>query len=134
RPDLAQIAPYEPGLPDEEVARRHGLDPAGIIKLASNESPFGPYPEALEAMSAVMQNTNRYPDNEGYELRTRLGETLGVHRDSISSGVGSFERIRKMAPAVGGPRTNVVYGRTFFVVYPLGAMGAMSERREVPRE
>lgn len=132
RPDLAQIAPYEPGLPVEEVARRHGLDPAGIIKLASNESPFGPYPEALEAMSAVMQNTNRYPDNEGYELRTRLGETLGVHRDSIWLGGGSSELLRTMALAVGGPGTNVVYAWPSFVVYRLGAMWAMSERREVP--
>lgn len=132
RPDLAQIAPYEPGLPVEEVARRHGLDPARIIKLASNESPFGPYPEALEAMTAVAAESNRYPDNEGYELRTRLAEALGVGRDSVWLGGGSSELLRTMALAVGGPGTNVVYAWPSFVVYRLGAMWAMSERREIP--
>lgn len=132
RPDLAQIAPYAPGLPVEEVARRHGLDPARIIKLASNESPFGPYPEALEAMRAIAAESNRYPDNEGYELRNRLAASLGVASASIWLGGGSSELLRTMALAVGGPGTNAVYAWPSFVVYRLGAMWAMSERREVP--
>src|SRR5690606_22724275 len=72
RPDLAAIAPYEPGLPVAEVARRHGLDPDSIIKLASNESPSGPLPDAIEAMQQALRTTNRYPDNEGYDLRSAL--------------------------------------------------------------
>lgn len=132
RPDLAEISPYAPGLPVEEVARRHGLDPGRIIKLASNESPHGPFPEAIEAMAAAAPGSNRYPDNEGYELRGRLSEVLGLDREAIWLGGGSSELLRTIALAVGGPGTNAVYAWPSFVVYRLGAMWAMSERREIP--
>lgn len=83
RRDLSAIAPYEPGLPIEEVARRHGLDPRRIIKLASNESPYGPFPAAIDAMVRSAATTNRYPDNEGYDLREGLGKSLGIEPASI---------------------------------------------------
>ncbi|CAN5879263.1 histidinol-phosphate transaminase [soil metagenome] len=132
RPDLAGIAPYEPGMPIEEVARRYGLDPRTIIKLASNESPWGPFPEAIEAMAGAALTANRYPDNEGYELRGAIGRHLDLPPESVWLGGGSSEILRTVALAVGGPGTNVVYGWPSFVVYRLGAMWAMSGRREVP--
>ncbi|HJR91543.1 MAG TPA: histidinol-phosphate transaminase [Acidimicrobiia bacterium] len=132
RPGLAQIAPYEPGLPIEEVARRHGLDPGDIIKLASNESPWGPFPEAIEAIGRAALTTNRYPDNEGYELRESLAKHLGLDPAAIWIGGGSSDLLRSIAVALGGPGTNFVYGWPSFVIYRLGAMWSMSERREVP--
>lgn len=131
RPDLAEIAPYEPGLPIEEVARQYGLDPAHIIKLASNESPFGPFPEAVEAMAAAAAQANRYPDNEAYDLRASLGKYLRVDPAAVWVGGGSSELLRTIALAVGGPGTNAVYAWPSFVIYRLGAMWALSERREV---
>ena len=50
RPALSALVPYEPGKPVEEVQRELGL--ARVIKLASNEGPYGPVPAALEAMAA----------------------------------------------------------------------------------
>lgn len=132
RPDLAAIEPYEPGLPIEEVARQYGLDPAEIVKLASNESPHGPFPEAVEAMAAAAAHANRYPDNEGYELREALSRHLGVPSGAIWLGGGSSELLRTIALAVGGPGTNAVYAWPSFVIYRLGSMWALSERREVP--
>jgi histidinol-phosphate aminotransferase len=132
RPDLAAIAPYEPGLPVEEVARRHGLDPASIIKLASNESPWGPFPEAVEAMALAARHANRYPDNEGYDLRSALSERLGTPAEAIWLGGGSSDLLRTVALAVGGPGTTAVYAWPSFVVYRLGSMWALSERTEVP--
>ena len=49
KPFVLTYPAYEPGRPIEDVARDLGLDPAGIIKLASNENPFGPSPKAAEA-------------------------------------------------------------------------------------
>jgi histidinol-phosphate aminotransferase len=132
RPDLAAIDPYEPGLPIEEVARRYGLDPARIVKLASNESPYGPFPEAVEAMAAAAAQANRYPDNEGYDLREALSRHVGVPSDAVWLGGGSSELLRTIALAVGGPGTNAVYAWPSFVIYRLGSMWALSERREVP--
>ena len=132
RPDLAAIDPYEPGLPIEEVARRYGLDPAKIVKLASNESPYGPFPEALDAMAVAAAHANRYPDNEGYDLREALSRHLGVPSDAIWLRGVSAELLRTIALAVGGPGTNAVYAWPSFVIYRLGSMWALSERREVP--
>lgn len=132
RPDLVEIAPYEPGLPVEEVARRHGLDPESLVKLASNESPYGPFPEAVKAMQVAAADVNRYPDNECFELRGALGLNLGVDPDSVWLGGGSSELLRTMAIAVGGPGTNTVYPWPSFIIYRLGTMWALSERREIP--
>ena len=60
-PSLATLPVYVPGRPIEEVAREHGLDPASIIKLASNENPFGPSPKALVAMETVLRQLHLYP-------------------------------------------------------------------------
>ena len=43
--------PYEPGKPVEEVQRELGLD--RVVKLASNEGPFPPFPAALDAIDAI---------------------------------------------------------------------------------
>ena len=68
RPALAGLVPYEPGRPVEEVQRELGL--ARVVKLASNEGPFGPFPEALEALERAAPELNRYPDGGAWRLRT----------------------------------------------------------------
>ena len=60
RPTLDGITPYEPGKPVEEVQRELGLD--HVVKLASNEGPFGPFPAAVEALQRGIGELNRYPD------------------------------------------------------------------------
>ena len=53
---------YQAGKPIEYVAREFGLDPDGILKMASNENPLGPCPKAIEAVSRSLDNLNYYPD------------------------------------------------------------------------
>ncbi len=72
RPELAGIVPYEPGKPVEEVQRELGLE--RVVKLASNEGPFGPFPQALEALERSAGDLNRYPDGGAYRLRAALAE------------------------------------------------------------
>lgn len=50
RPAVRDIEEYVPGKSIEEIARKYGLDPAGIIKLGSNENPLGPSPRAVAAI------------------------------------------------------------------------------------
>ena len=73
---LAELRPYEPGKPVEEVQRELGLE--RVVKLASNEGPFGPFPEALQALAAASGELNRYPDGGAYRLRAALAEKHGV--------------------------------------------------------
>ncbi len=69
-----------PGKPVDELARELNLDPAGIVKLASNENPLGPSPKALEAIRAELAELTRYPDGNGFELKAKLAARCGVSR------------------------------------------------------
>ena len=84
RPALDRVVPYEPGKPAESVQRELGLD--RVVKLASNEGPLGPFPEALEAIARALPESNRYPDGGCYRLR-RVHEHLGRSRSGVHAGV-----------------------------------------------
>ena len=71
------LVPYEPGKPVEEVRRELGLD--RIVKLASNEGPFGPFPVALEAIQRSLGESNRYPDGGAFQLAPRSPRGTGSH-------------------------------------------------------
>ena len=79
RPAVEGLTPYQPGKPVEEVQRELGL--ARVVKLASNEGPFPPFPAALEAMERAALELNRYPDGGAYRLHEALSERHGVAFD-----------------------------------------------------
>lgn len=132
RPEIASLGPYLPGRPVEDVAREFGLTVADIVKLASNESPDGPFPGVSEAVASVLDEANRYPDNDAWDLVDALGSELGVRPDSVLLANGSVALIGDITSAFGGPSTNVVYGWPSFVMYRLAAAWAGSSAREVP--
>ena len=87
RPALAELVPYEPGKPVEEVQRELGLE--RVVKLASNEGPFGPFPSALEAIERAARDLNRYPDGGAYRLRQALAARHGVGFDEVTVCAGA---------------------------------------------
>ncbi len=132
RPEIASLSPYIPGRPIEEVAREIGFGVEDIVKLASNESPDGPFPGVAESVSAVLKESNRYPDNDAWDLVGIMGVELGVDPSSVLLANGSVALIGDISNAVGGGTTNVVYGWPSFVMYRLATAWAGSEAREVP--
>ncbi|MDA8225315.1 MAG: histidinol-phosphate transaminase [Betaproteobacteria bacterium] len=113
------IAPYQPGKPIAELAREMGLDPARIVKLASNENPLGASPMALDAVAEAMADLARYPDGNGHELKTALTVRLGVDATQIVLGNGSNDVLEMAARAFLYAGTSAVYSRYAFAVYPL---------------
>lgn len=73
RKGLAELTPYIPGKPVEEVRRELGLK-GRIVRLASNENPIGPSPKAVARMKEVLGEINFYPDGGCFELRAALAE------------------------------------------------------------
>ena len=71
----------------EEVQRELGLE--RVVKFASNESPYGPFPAALEALARASRELNRYPDGGGWKLRTALAERHAVRLEEVALGSGS---------------------------------------------
>jgi len=118
-PQLGSLPVYVPGKPIEEVAREHGLDPAGVIKLASNENPLGPSPKALAAMERVLKNLHLYPDGSAFYLKRRLAEKLDVTVENLVLGNGSNEVIEFVGHACLAPGDEVVVSQYCFAVYPI---------------
>jgi len=131
RPDLDGLVSYLPGRPPEEVAREVGIDPVRIIKLASNESPFGPFPGVGEAVAAALGESNRYPDNDGYLLTQALADHLGVGEVFLWLGAGSTGLLGSIAYGLGGPGTSAVYAWPSFVMYRIISRWSMTDPIEV---
>lgn len=132
RPEVTALRPYVPGRPIEDVAREFGFDPRDVVKLASNESPLPPYPEAEVAMRTHVGEANRYPDNDCHDLKLALSGHLEVPADHVWVGAGSSELLRVTATAVGGQGTSTVYAWPSFSVYRLAAVLSGSSTIEVP--
>ncbi|PYI54908.1 histidinol-phosphate transaminase [Paenibacillus flagellatus] len=95
--NIVHLPVYQPGKPIEEVKRELGL--TEVIKLASNENPFGCSPKAKEAIKAEVESTSLYPDGGAVELTAALAASLGVQPNQIIFGAGSDEVILMIARA-----------------------------------
>jgi histidinol-phosphate aminotransferase len=132
RQDLRALAPYVPGRPIEDVAGEMGIPPDQIVKLASNESPDGPFPGVNEAVAGTLANSNRYPDNDAPQLLDALSKWLGVPDDHLWLGAGSVALLSHIALAAGGPGTSALFAWPSFVMYRNVSRWAMTESVEVP--
>jgi histidinol-phosphate aminotransferase len=117
RPALGAIVPYEPGKPVEEVQRDLGLP--RVVKLASNEGPFGPFRVAVEAIDRAVEELNRYPDGGAFRLRQALAERLGVRFEELTVCAGADAVIGYLALATLDPGDEVVTGWPSFPSYVL---------------
>ena len=94
-----------------------------LVKLASNETPWPPHPQVLEAVEAQLRHLNRYPDPEKSLLRRRIAERTGVPAGRVAVGNGSCEILLAAADAMLEPGAEVVYAWPSFSIYPhLAAM------------
>jgi len=132
KPFVLSYPSYEPGRPIDDVAREMGLDPAGIIKLASNENAFGPSPLAVKAAKRAIEQGQLYPDGGCFELRRRLASELGLEPGQFVIGNGSNEVIELLGHVFLGPGDEVVMGLPEFVVYKLVALLFGARAVEVP--
>ena len=130
KPAVRDIVPYEPGKPVEEVQRELGLE--RVVKLASNEGPFGPLAEALDALAEAAPELNRYPDGGGFRLRTALAERHGVRFEEIALGAGADGVVDCLAQVSLDPGDEIVCGWPSFPSYVIGARKLGAEPKQVP--
>ncbi|MBS7660952.1 histidinol-phosphate transaminase [Pseudomonas lalucatii] len=132
QPGVQKLSPYVPGKPVDELARELDLDPAGIVKLASNENPLGPSPKALAAIRGELAELTRYPDGNGFELKRRLAARYGVQAAQVTLGNGSNDVLDLVARAYLGPGQNAVFSQYAFAVYPIATQAVGAQGRVVP--
>jgi histidinol-phosphate aminotransferase len=127
---VQDIVPYEPGKPVEEVQRELGLE--RVVKLASNEGPFGPLPEALDALAEAAPDLNRYPDGGGFRLRAALAERHGVRVEEIALGAGADAVVDCVSQVSLHPGDEIVCGWPSFPSYVIGARKLGAEPKLIP--
>ena len=110
RPAVAGIAEYVPGKTPREP---------GIIKLASNENPFGPSPKALEAVAREAANLHIYPDQKSILLREALAQKFGLMADCVVCGNGIDDLLQIIGATFLNPGDEVVISKNTFSVYEL---------------
>ena len=121
-----------PASPIEELARELHLDPATIVKLASNENPRGPSPSVLAAIAGAAAEVTRYPDGYGYLLKDALAQRLGVDQAQLVLGNGSNDILELATQAYLRPGEAAVYSQHAFAVYPLATQARGARGIEVP--
>ncbi|HVU76399.1 MAG TPA: histidinol-phosphate transaminase [Gaiellaceae bacterium] len=130
RPAVNALTPYQPGKPVEDVQRELGLD--RVIKLASNEGPFGPFPAAVEAMARLAGDLNRYPDGGAFRLHDALAARHGVDFEQIAVGAGADGCIDMLSEAILDPGDEIVCGWPSFPSYVIYARKQGAEAKLVP--
>ncbi len=115
RPGVLDIAPYVPG-----TSALPGAHP--VIKLSSNETPFGPSPRAIEAYLAAAAALSRYPDGSARPLREAIAKLYGLDAARIVCGAGSDELLNLLAGAYLGPGDEAIYSAHGFLVYKIAIL------------
>ncbi len=128
--NIVNIKPYVGGKPIAEVKREFGLK--SVIKLASNENPFGPSPKVLKAIAVAAKEINRYPDGGCFELRQVIAKRLKVGPDQLVFGCGSDEVIVLALRAFVNEGDEVIMAKPSFLVYSIGSKMAGARLVEVP--
>ncbi|QLB14800.1 histidinol-phosphate transaminase [Mannheimia granulomatis] len=127
---VKSLAPYQAGKPIEELERELGI--SNIIKLASNENPFG-FPES--AKQAIVQQLNdltRYPDSNGFELKSTIAKKFGLNANQITLGNGSNDLLELFAHTFASDKDEIIYSQYAFIVYPLVTKAINAVAREIP--
>ena len=130
RPAIAALPAYRPGRSAAAALADHGIVDA--VKLASNESPFGPLPSVAAAIASSIEQVNLYPDHGAGALRGELAAHLAVDVEQVTVGAGSAGILQQILLAFAGPRDEIAMCWPSFEAYPLFAMLVEAEQVRVP--
>ena len=131
---MTKITP-QPGIMDIELYQGGASHVAGVsnvVKLSSNENPFGPSEAAKEAFRKAAYDLHRYPSTDHRALREAIGEVHGLEASRVVCGVGSDEIIAFLCQAYAGPGDEVIHTEHGFAMYRISAMANGATPVEVP--
>ena len=128
---LLQLSPYQPGKPIDEVKRQYGLEK--IVKLASNENPFGCSENVIAAIKNSTTSFPLYPDGNATNLRETIASYFGLSPSQFIFGNGADNLIQIISRALLKPGTNTVMAAQTFSQYKHNAIIDGAEVREIPQ-
>ncbi|RUO60206.1 histidinol-phosphate transaminase [Pseudidiomarina insulisalsae] len=114
---VRNLQPYQAGKPIEELERELGV--SDIVKLASNENPLGISSKVRSALQDTLSGLARYPDANGFYLKSKLAKKFGIATNQITLGNGSNDVLELVARTFVNEQHEVIFSQHAFVVYPL---------------
>jgi histidinol-phosphate aminotransferase len=124
---LARLPSYQAGVPTGQAPESVAAE--GIAQLASNESPYPPHPQVVEAIARAASAANRYPDPGATLLRSRIADRHETDPARVAVGNGSCELLLAAAEALCEPGAEILFAWPSFSIYP--HLAALSGAREV---
>ena len=132
RPELDRMAEYIPGESQEAFSLRTGIPIERLIKLNSNENPYGPGPAVLKALGDH-NKYNNYPDVDSTALRTALSAYTGLDSRFIVLSHGSNELINLLWHIFLSVGDNIICCTPTFSLYTFVTTFCGAYVLEVPR-
>lgn len=118
---LESLKTYEAGKPIELVVRDFGIDPKDIVKLASNENPYGCSPKVQEAVSSIVSKMALYPDDSMFKLKAGLSKKFGLLDENVIIGSGSDQVIEFIMHAKANADSKILMNSVTFAMYEIYA-------------
>jgi len=118
---LDDIVSYEAGKPIELVVRDFGIDSKDVVKLASNENPYGCSPKVQDAVRDIVANMALYPDDSMMNLKAALSSKFEVNEDELIIGAGSDQVIEFAIHAKASKGSKILMNSITFAMYEIYA-------------
>ncbi len=119
--ELKEIKNYSAGKPIELVVREFGIEPQDVIKMASNENPYGSSPKVVKAVQEICDKMYLYPDDSMYELKEGLSIRFKLYEKNIIIGAGSDQILEFIVRAKANKENKVLMAKTTFAMYEIYA-------------
>ena len=116
---LENVTTYEAGKPIELVVREYGVNPEDVIKLASNENPYGTSTMVTEKIQELAKNMFIYPDDSMYELKEALANKFDVNDKNIVIGSGSDQILEFCVHSKCNENSKILMSKTTFAMYEI---------------
>lgn len=116
---LENIKTYEAGKPIELVVREFGIEPKDIVKLASNENPYGTSKKVIEAVGTIVSKMALYPDDSMTKLKNALSKRFSVGVENIIIGSGSDQVIEFLIHAKADENSKILMNSITFAMYEI---------------
>ena len=118
---MQDIKTYEAGKPIELVVREFGIEPKNIIKLASNENPYGCSQKVQDGVSKIISKMALYPDDSMMNLKNALSKRFEVEDDNVIIGSGSDQVIEFLIHAKANSKSKILINSVTFAMYEIYA-------------
>ncbi|NPA59461.1 MAG: histidinol-phosphate transaminase [Epsilonproteobacteria bacterium] len=119
--ELQKIKTYESGKPIELVVREFGIEAKDIVKLASNENPYGCSPKVQDAVSSIVSKMALYPDDSMINLKNALSKRFEIDTKNLVIGSGSDQVIEFLIHAKANASSKILINSVTFAMYEIYA-------------